>query len=300
MIVLESGGLSPDPDTQRLYAGESAGLSQPPLDASRLRYFGGTTNHWAGWCRPLDPSDFAERSWVPASGWPIDREGLDPYYVRAHEVCDLGPWDYGTQAWGRFAEPLSGLTESGLRTLLVQLSQPTRFGTKYGEALSTAPNVEVLLESNLLELVPDENARTIRHAEVGTLAGRRFRVESRHFVLACGAIENARLLLSSNRIAEPGLGNDNDLVGRYFMDHPRVRPAGRVFWNDDRAKKLEQYTRKGDARAMLAVGLEAEVRSASSCATAWSSPRHQRSSLPLRRRTRATRPSRASCSARVG
>jgi choline dehydrogenase-like flavoprotein len=260
VIVLESGGLSPDADTQRLYAGEISGLPQPPLDASRLRYFGGTTNHWAGWCRPLDPGDFAERPWVPASGWPIDREDLDPYYERAHEVCDLGPWDYGTPAWGRFAEPLPKLSESGLRALLVQLSPPTRFGTKYGEVLSTAPNVEVLLESNLLELVPDENARTIRHAEVGTLSGRRFRVESRHFVLACGAVENARLLLSSNRITEPGLGNDNDLVGRYFMDHPRVRPAGRVFWNDDRAKKLEQYTRVDATRAMLAVGLEAEVQ----------------------------------------
>ena len=34
VILLESGGLSPDPDTQRLYAGEIAGLSQPPRQYS--------------------------------------------------------------------------------------------------------------------------------------------------------------------------------------------------------------------------------------------------------------------------
>jgi len=39
-------------------------------------------------------------------------------------------------------------------------------------------------------------------------------------VLACGGIENARLLLLSNSTVPQGLGNERDLVGRYFMDHP--------------------------------------------------------------------------------
>jgi choline dehydrogenase-like flavoprotein len=41
--------------------------------------------------------------------------------------------------------------------------------------------------------------------------------------MAAGGIENARLLLASRRVHHAGLGNENDLVGRYFMDHPRVR-----------------------------------------------------------------------------
>ena len=45
-------------------------------------------------------------------------------------------------------------------------------------------------------------------------------VRARCFVLACGGIENARQLLASNRVAPNGLGNDCDLVGRYFQDHP--------------------------------------------------------------------------------
>jgi len=260
VIVLESGGRQRDEATQNLYAGESVGVPQPPLDASRLRWLGGTTNHWAGWCRPLDDADFEARPWVPESGWPITRKDLDPYYAAAHEVCDLGPPDYGAETWGRFADPIPGFSESGLRTLLLQISKPTLFGGKFGDALAAAKNVQLLLWSNLTALVPDPNVRTIRHAEVATLNGRRFRVECKRFVLACGSIENARLLLSSNGVAAAGIGNAEDLVGRYFMDHPRARPAGRLFWNGEPAKKLAQYTRVDDVRATLAVAPSANVQ----------------------------------------
>ena len=37
-------------------------------------------------------------------------------------------------------------------------------------------------------------------------------------MLACGGIENARLLLASQ--CGYGIGNENDLVGRFFMEHP--------------------------------------------------------------------------------
>jgi choline dehydrogenase-like flavoprotein len=258
VIVLESGGREPDAATQRLYAGESVGAAQPPLDASRLRRFGGTTNHWAGWCRPLDSADFAAPAWVPESGWPIARDDLAPYYAAAHTVCDLGPPDFGAETWGRFADPIPGLAEFGLRTLLLQLSPPTRFGEKFDAALSAADDVELLLESNLTALVPDPEVRTVRHAAVATLAGVRFRVAARRFVLACGAIENARLLLSSNEVAAAGLGNDRDLVGRYFMDHPRVRPAGVLLWTDAAARKLEQYTRIDGVRATAALEIDFE------------------------------------------
>ncbi len=32
-------------------------------------------------------------------------------------------------------------------------------------------------------------------------------------------LENARLLLASNGVAPAGVGNQNGLVGRYFMEH---------------------------------------------------------------------------------
>ena len=90
VCLLESGGFEIDADTQSLYQGDIVGQPYYELDTCRLRFLGGTTNHWAGWCGPLNPIDFEERAWVPHSGWPIGRADLDPYYLRAQGICGIG------------------------------------------------------------------------------------------------------------------------------------------------------------------------------------------------------------------
>ena len=70
VVVLESGGFDFDERTQSLYEGRNTGFPDDAIYLNRLRFFGGTTNHWAGHCRPLDPIDFERRDWVPYSGWP--------------------------------------------------------------------------------------------------------------------------------------------------------------------------------------------------------------------------------------
>lgn len=45
IVVLESGGFEFDADVQALYEGESVGLKYD-LTGTRLRYFGGSSNHW--------------------------------------------------------------------------------------------------------------------------------------------------------------------------------------------------------------------------------------------------------------
>ena len=99
VILLESGGLQYDDQVQDLYKGENTGQRYYPLRSSRLSYFGGTTNHWAGMCSPFDPVDFRKRDWVPHSGWPITRQELDPFYERANKVLKLGPYDYTLGYW---------------------------------------------------------------------------------------------------------------------------------------------------------------------------------------------------------
>lgn len=56
---------------------------------------------------------------------------------------------------------------------------------------------------------------------VRTRGGVPFSIRSRVVVVAGGAIENARLLLTSTAQCPTGLGNRFDNVGRFFMDHPR-------------------------------------------------------------------------------
>ena len=87
--VLESGGLTADDATRDLARGEAVGFDYRFADGCRGRFFGGSSNCWGGWCRPLDAWDFEPRDWIPLSGWPFGLEELDPWYRKAHEVLKL-------------------------------------------------------------------------------------------------------------------------------------------------------------------------------------------------------------------
>jgi choline dehydrogenase-like flavoprotein len=229
VALLESGGFELDPDTQALYDGKNAGLAYYPLDACRLRYFGGTTNGWGGWCTPPQAHDFDARPWVPRSGWPFPKSHLDPFLERAQKICQLGPYNYDPAFWEDAKHPRLPFDQQRLVTVITQFSPPTRFGQVYRDEVTKADNVSVVLYANALEV--ESNGATIASISAGTLAGKRFRVKARHFVLAMGGIENARLLLLSNHWQKNGLGNDHDLVGRFFADS-FVSKAGEVRLSD--------------------------------------------------------------------
>jgi choline dehydrogenase-like flavoprotein len=107
------------------------------------------------------------------------------------------------------------------------------FGRDYLADIERAPNITMLLHANLLELNVSPDGHAIQDASIGSLAGNRGVVRARHFVLACGGIENARLLLLSDKVLPGGPGNTHGLVGRYFMDHPSGKLGSVVAGNID-------------------------------------------------------------------
>ncbi|CAB3780904.1 Fructose dehydrogenase large subunit [Paraburkholderia ultramafica] len=226
ICMLESGGFGPDDETRDLYRGENIGLPYTFADGSRSRYFGGSSNCWGGWCRPLDPWDFEKRDWIAHSGWPFGLDELAPYYARTHELLKLGPQNFDPAYWereiGRHDVRRVPLATGDMRDTVAQFSPPVRFGKAYRDELSRSVRVRVFLHANVLNIDADAQGTTITGVRVGTISGRRISVQARMFVLATGGIENARLLLASNNVQAAGLGNANDLVGRYFMDHPRM------------------------------------------------------------------------------
>jgi choline dehydrogenase-like flavoprotein len=228
VCLLESGGLKAEEDTQSLYEGESVGgrykadriEPRRAVASTRLRFFGGTTNHWGGWSRPLDEIDFEERPAVPGSGWPIDRAELEPYYARAQKVCDLGPARYDAAYWARHTGKQLLPVPRPLVSQVYQVPARIRFAEIHREGLRRSRRVRVILHANAVRLAAAADATRIERVRVATLTGRRFDVSARRFVLAAGGIENARLLLASNDVRPRGIGNERDLVGRYFGDHP--------------------------------------------------------------------------------
>jgi choline dehydrogenase-like flavoprotein len=227
VCLLESGGFNPDDDTRDLYRGEDVGEWRYNFaDGSRSRFLGGSSNCWGGWCRPLDPWDFEKRDWIAHSGWPFGLSELAPYYERTHALLKLGPNNFDPEFWERsISRPdvrRMPLVSGKVRDTISQFSPPARFGKLYRETLKRSQRVRVFLYANATNIDTDSAARTVSRIQVATLTGRTMEVSAKTYVLATGGIENARLLLASNKVQHAGLGNGNDLVGRFFMDHPRL------------------------------------------------------------------------------
>ena len=223
VLLLESGGLQAERRTQSLYAGTVADprLHSPP-DRYRQRRFGGTTSIWGGRCVPFDAIDFEPREYISNSGWPLGPAALAPYYPRANQLCEAGDFAYTTDA--AFKVPprpmIEGFASDNFSAdTLERFSRPTDFGACYGERLRTALNIRVLLHANVTSLQATANGQSVATVALSTLAGKRFTALATRYVLATGGLETPRLLLASRDVFPQGLGNQHDVVGRYYMCH---------------------------------------------------------------------------------
>jgi choline dehydrogenase-like flavoprotein len=230
--IIESGGEKADKATQALYWGENIGIPYYPLDTARARLLGGSSHYWGVRLvgkglgvrlRPLDPIDFEAREWVPYSGWPFNKARLDPYYERAQTVCRIGPYRYDTRAWtdpeGPQPLPFHG---GGVETVMFQFGVRDVFFREYAGQVGKAGNITTLLHGNAIDIETNETATEVNRIHVACLNGNRFSVSAKIFVLAMGGLEVPRLLLLSDKVQKTGLGNANDLVGRFFMEHPHL------------------------------------------------------------------------------
>lgn len=230
--IVESGGLKPDKATQSLYYGENIGLPYYPLDTARGRFFAGTAHYWGVKLpgqgmgvrlRALDPIDFEHREWVPHSGWPFDKSHLDPYYERAHRFLKIGPYSYETADWADpDSRPAFSFTGDRVRTAMFQFARREIFFKDFRDEIDRAPRIRTLLHGNVVEIETAESGSAVTGFRVACLNGNRFRVEARLFILATGGIEVPRMMLLSNAVWKTGIGNANDLVGRFFMEHPHL------------------------------------------------------------------------------
>jgi choline dehydrogenase-like flavoprotein len=220
VVLLESGGLEPEKADQELNGGEVAGLAYKGLTLGRARALGGATKLWFGQCIRFDAIDFEKRPWVRHSGWPIASADLDDWYNKAEKMFSIDGQDYDERIYEKVGTPAPAWNRDRVRTNFTIYSPKVDFGSLYGRELRNCGQVRVLLHANAMEIETDENCREMRAVHVRAIAGKRARVRAKAVVLCSGGIENARLLLLSNRINPHGLGNDHDLVGRFLQDHP--------------------------------------------------------------------------------
>jgi choline dehydrogenase-like flavoprotein len=226
VLLLESGGLDNEAVIQKLNESEVVGLRHVGVEKGRFRAFGGSTIAWGGQTLRLRASDFMKRSWIPNSGWPITLQEIEPYYDRAERVLQLGPdLSYEDLCARAGIDPLI-FDSAKLHVECSRWSPSPNFGTKYRKELREDRNISVILHANVTQIITAPTARTVERLELRSLAGKRGTAKAQFYIVCCGGIESARLLLASDRTEQHGVGNKHDLVGRYFQDHVHV-------WYDD-------------------------------------------------------------------
>jgi choline dehydrogenase-like flavoprotein len=255
VLLLEAGGRDYEPAIAALGGGENVGFPYYDLEDSRLRFFGGTTAVWGGRCAELDAIDFQARDWVPLSGWPFGKAVLAPYYADARRIVEVAQRELDARLWREAGLPETPLANDVLEPVFWQFDDRwDRFGIAAHDELVAHPNVTILLHATVTRLELAENGNAIAAAELRTLGGRRAYARARAFVLAAGGLDNPRLLLASRDRAPAGIGNDRDLVGRYFMEHPHAR-GGRLalkqYWPVLRAFRQSHFVAGGRYAATL-------------------------------------------------
>lgn len=222
--LFESGGLDFDADTQALADGINTGDPYYDLVDSRLRFFGGTTAIWGGRCSRYDALDFERRDWVDASGWPLTSTEMEPFYAKAADDFELGEAAASSLSWGDDVGERLGIAAEYFTTRRWRFDDVVeRFSPGRSNDVLMADDVEVVLGANVIGIEVNESAERVSHLRLSSMYGRLATVSARRYILACGGIENARLMLASNGVQQNGVGNDGDCVGRYFMEHPHGR-----------------------------------------------------------------------------
>lgn len=217
VALVEAGSLEYDDWSQEQYEGTVVGDPYHDLDNARLRMLGGSSNHWAGHCIPLEPEDFLSRGADDNTGWPIDIGDISPFLDEACEILEI-PNDFQDAAY----------TDTTRKTRF-QWSPPVVFNEKYYADIAQSANLTTYLGSTLVGV--DHDGQRLTAARLQRRGGEEFRLPARTFALCTGGIENSRLLLWLNAQNNNALVPNHDLIGRYWTEHPHAQ-LGEVLFED--------------------------------------------------------------------
>lgn len=173
--------------------------------------------------REMDAQDFLPRPGVRDTGWPMTKEDLEPWYEAAWVLFGLPPvHDRPPAPPGPGGLPAADRHDGEER--LFGLGPARVFTERLPGALVASPHGRVVTGAVVTDIRTDRDLGTVSSLTCASPAGT-FVVEADEFVLAGGAVENARLLLSARSRHASGVGNASGHVGRWFMEHPHVESA---------------------------------------------------------------------------
>ena len=186
---------------------------------------GGTSNLWSGRISPLEKNDFNSQSKY-LNGWPINFSDLEEYYKKASIFFNINYDDM----WGSKLKFENYIPYKFNKTFKEEFeykkfiwNEPIFNCKKQLESfLKNNNNLRLIKRAKVINIVKYPTSSKIRNLKVVLNNSYNFIVEADYFVLANGGLEIPRLLLNSISSNQIGIGNENDMVGRCLMTHPKA------------------------------------------------------------------------------
>lgn len=200
ILIIEAGKFDLDDESQEYYKGtiiNNCNLEAP--DVSRIRAFGGTSMLWGGMCRELDEIDL--------KNWPINKSDLSPYTDEARKILRINR---------KFLKDKQ--INENTRLIDFQWSEPTiRFNEFYKDKILNDKNIDLLIETAITKIDGNLNVETAQLFDHKTK--KYYSIKPKVIILACGAIENSRILLYSKKESKSHFLK-NISVGKDYLIHP--------------------------------------------------------------------------------
>ena len=169
---------------------------------------------------PLPPETFNPRPGLGLPGWPIAAADLAPYYRQAQQVFGLSPFGFSVGEWEEPGALRLPLPEDRLATSMYQFAEGRAVHEDLVRGLVDAEHVRIVHGAVVREITTTEGGTQAKGVEVATTSGRSLEIRTPTIVLAAGGLDNAHLLLLSQRGRRTAIGDEHGVLGRYYMEHP--------------------------------------------------------------------------------
>ena len=214
-LIIEAGGWDYDEKDQHNFSGEVIGHNYFPLNTTHMRYFGGTSNAWGGYCRPLDEIDFKD--------WPIYKSDLIEFEDEAKNILNIK---------NKFEN--KNILNSNFNISNLEQSD-VNFSTKFKDIILNSSNIFLLLNTTLTEINGKKNVETIKIKSNNEI----HELKILNLIVGCGGIENSRILLWS-RFKSKSNFLQNLKIGNYWMEHP-TGYVGHFIGDINKVEKLKYF-----------------------------------------------------------
>ena len=220
VALCEAGDFDYSHDSQDIYTGKVFGDPYFDLASARLRFFGGSTNHWGGWSRSFEPNDFERDDMGEKYRWPIEFQDVNAYLIEACKILEVD---------SNFSEEIVD-AEHGIKRIEFKHSKPVHFLDKYADEIIESGDIDLFINANFYDFSGAD--RRVQSAHFKNYQDVSFKLNADAFVFAMGGIENSRQLLWVEQRHRGEFFEENLPIGRYWMEHPHFT-LGEALLNED-------------------------------------------------------------------